>query len=122
MLGRVREAVSGYDSRMSGAIDPKKIEEWKGVAEKLRLMTLAPDSENRVNAVQGLAATVTMAQAGVLLLAEREEMLALLREVGEPGILTCDEEHDFVSAPREDCGCRSCSLACRLAAFLRGTT
>lgn len=50
--------------------------------------------------------------------AEREEMLSLLREVGAPGVLTCDEEHDFIAAPRADCACRSCALARRLAAFL----
>ena len=63
------------------AIDPKKVAEWMKVAVEVRLLVLAPAEKDRENAARGLALGATLAQAGVLLLAEREELFALLREV-----------------------------------------
>lgn len=107
------------------AIDPKKIEEWKRLAAFFAEEPNAEPPPIRNGwSVHGdgwyeTEALPDMAEAFPALLSERESLLSLLREVGAPGVLTCDEQHDFVSAPREGCGCRSCALAGRLAAFLR---
>jgi hypothetical protein len=83
-------------------IDPKKIEEWRAAYVRLA-GTMAPSGD----------AARIIADAFPALLAEREEMLALLREIA----------NEVKRCPR--CGMSYCGVAedhapdCRIAAFLK---
>jgi len=80
-------------------IDPKKIAEWSDALRPETLGRSGPGSRFIVLAIEAIPT----------LLAEREEMLALLREV--------EEEADGVAIGRTCSYCRR--IAKRLAAFLK---
>lgn len=98
------------------AIDPKKIAEWEAQADELQNLVLAPDGKDRENAARGVLLTDNLVQAGVALLAERKELLALLREVEWRGGFEHSDAYCPICGADKDDGKHAPD--CRLAAFL----